>query len=215
MGKIIYNKFDKQLIANLPQVLFPGKIVSVTTESEADKAVIYLLGCSVLGVDTETKPTFRKGQNHKVSLLQVASKDICFLFRLNLIGITDSIKKLLENKVVPMIGLSWHDDILSLHKRRPFTPGYFIDLQSIVGEIGIKDLSLQKLYANIFHQKISKRQRLTNWDADILTDKQKEYAATDAWACINLYEEINRLKLTRDYQLIVVKETEPASPNHE
>lgn len=215
MGRIIYNKFDKQLIADLPQVSFPGKIISVITETEADKAVNYLLGCSVLGVDTETKPTFRKGQNHKVSLLQVAGKDICFLFRLNLIGITDSIKMLLENKKVPMIGLSWHDDILSLHKRRPFTPGYFIDLQSIVGEIGIKDLSLQKIYANIFHKKISKRQRLTNWDADILTDKQKEYAAIDAWACINLYEEINKLKSTGGYQLVVVKETEPTSLNHE
>ena len=105
-----------------------------------------------------------------------------------------------------MIGLSWHDDLLSLHKRREFTPGYFIDLQDIVGELGIKDLSLQKIYANIFHQKISKRQRLTNWDADILNDKQKEYAATDAWTCINLYEEIKRLLSTGDYDLIVSEE---------
>lgn len=206
MKKIIYSRFDKKLIPDLPQVLFPGRIISVITESEADKAVAYLLSCDILGVDTETKPTFRKGQNHRVSLLQVASKDTCFLFRLNKTGITDSIKKLLENKQVPMIGLSWHDDLLSLHKRREFTPGYFIDLQDIVGKLGIKDLSLQKIYANIFHQKISKRQRLTNWDADILNDKQKEYAATDAWTCINLYEEIKRLLSTGDYDLIVSEE---------
>lgn len=206
MKRIIYSRFDKKLIPDLPQVLFPGRIISVITESEADKAVAYLLSCDILGVDTETKPTFRKGQNHRVSLLQVASKDTCFLFRLNKTGITDSIKKLLENKQVPMIGLSWHDDLLSLHKRREFTPGYFIDLQDIVGKLGIKDLSLQKIYANIFHQKISKRQRLTNWDADILNDKQKEYAATDAWTCINLYEEIKRLLSTGDYDLIVSEE---------
>ena len=206
MKRIIYSRFDKKLIPDLPQVLFPGRIISVITESEADKAVAYLLSCDILGVDTETKPTFRKGQNHRVSLLQVASKDTCFLFRLNKTGITDSIKKLLENKQVPMIGLSWHDDLLSLHKRREFTPGYFIDLQDIVGELGIKDLSLQKIYANIFHQKISKRQRLTNWDAYILNDKQKEYAATDAWTCINLYEEIKRLLSTGDYDLIVSEE---------
>lgn len=206
MKRIIYSRFDKKLIPDLPQVLFPGRIISVITESEADKAVAYLLSCDILGVDTETKPTFRKGQNHRVSLLQVASKDTCFLFRLNKTGITDSIKKLLENKQVPMIGLSWHDDLLSLHKRREFTPGYFIDLQDIVGELGIKDLSLQKIYANIFHQKISKRQRLTNWEADILNDKQKEYAATDAWTCINLYEEIKRLLSTGDYDLIVSEE---------
>ncbi|ERK39729.1 3'-5' exonuclease [Segatella baroniae F0067] len=206
MKRIIYSRFDKKLIPDLPQVLFPGRIISVITESEADKAVAYLLSCDILGVDTETKPTFRKGQNHRVSLLQVASKDTCFLFRLNKTGITDSIKKLLENKQVPMIGLSWHDDLLSLHKRREFTPGYFIDLQDIVGKLGIKDLSLQKIYANIFHKKISKRQRLTNWDADILNDKQKEYAATDAWTCINLYEEIKRLLATGDYDLIVSEE---------
>lgn len=206
MKRIIYSRFDKKLIPDLQQVLFPGRIISVITESEADKAVAYLLSCDILGVDTETKPTFRKGQNHRVSLLQVASKDTCFLFRLNKTGITDSIKKLLENKQVPMIGLSWHDDLLSLHKRREFTPGYFIDLQDIVGKLGIKDLSLQKIYANIFHQKISKRQRLTNWDADILNDKQKEYAATDAWTCINLYEEIKRLLSTGDYDLIVSEE---------
>lgn len=206
MKRIIYSRFDKKLIPDLPQVLFPGRIISVITESEADKAVAYLLSCDILGVDTETKPTFRKGQNHRVSLLQVANKDTCFLFRLNKTGITDSIKKLLENKQVPMIGLSWHDDLLSLHKRREFTPGYFIDLQDIVGKLGIKDLSLQKIYANIFHKKISKRQRLTNWDADILNDKQKEYAATDAWTCINLYEEIKRLLATGDYDLIVSEE---------
>ena len=105
--------------------------------------------------------------------------------------------------------MSWHDDILSLHRRSEFEPGYFIDLQDIVGKIGIKDLSLQKLYANIFHQKISKRQRLTNWEARVLTDKQKQYAATDAWTCIKLYEEIRRLYKTKEYKLVVP--VEPSS----
>ena len=101
-------------------------------------------------------------------------------------------------------------NILSLHRRAEFKPGKFIDLQNIVGDIGIKDLSLQKLYANIFQQKISKRQRLTNWEADVLNSKQQQYAATDAWACINLYEEVMRLKKTGDYDLVVVPEPEPA-----
>ncbi len=177
-------------------------------DTDAKEAVDYLLSSDMLGVDTETRPTFKKGQIHKVSLLQVATKDICFLFRLNMIGINDDVKRLLENKSVPMIGLSWHDDILALHKRRAFNPGYFIDLQNIVGELGIKDLSLQKLYANIFHQKISKRQQLTNWDADVLNDKQKEYAATDAWACVMLYNEIMHLKQSGDYELVSGNENE-------
>lgn len=203
MRKIIYNKFDKKSIAQLPTVSFPGKTVVVMSESEAEKAVDFLLSQDILGVDTETRPSFKKGETHMVSLLQVSTSDVCFLFRLNHIGITPAILRLLENKAVPMVGLSLHDDMLSLHKRVAFTPGYFIDLQDLVGELGIEDLSLQKLYANLFHQKISKRQRLTNWDSDVLNDKQKAYAALDAWACINLYKEILRLKQSGDYELVI------------
>ena len=203
MRKIIYNKFDKKSIAQLPTVTFPGKTVVVMSESEAEKAVHFLLSQDILGVDTETRPSFKKGETHMVSLLQVSTSDVCFLFRLNHIGITPAILRLLENKAVPMVGLSLHDDMLSLHKRVAFTPGFFIDLQDLVGELGIEDLSLQKLYANLFHQKISKRQRLTNWDSDVLNDKQKAYAALDAWACINLYKEILRLKQSGDYELMI------------
>ena len=203
MRKIIYNKFDKKSIAQLPTVTFPGKTVVVMSESEAEKAVHFLLSQDILGVDTETRPSFKKGETHMVSLLQVSTSDVCFLFRLNHIGITPAILRLLENKAVPMVGLSLHDDMLSLHKRVAFTPGYFIDLQDLVGELGIEDLSLQKLYANLFHQKISKSQRLTNWDSDVLNDKQKAYAALDAWACINLYKEILRLKQSGDYELVI------------
>ena len=203
MRKIIYNKFDKKSIAQLPTVTFPGKTVVVMSESEAEKAVDFLLSRDILGVDTETRPSFKKGESHMVSLLQESTSDVCFLFRLNHIGITPAILRLLENKVVPMVGLSLHDDMLSLHKRVAFTPGFFIDLQDLVGELGIEDLSLQKLYANLFHQKISKRQRLTNWDSDVLNDKQKAYAALDAWACINLYKEILRLKQSGDYELVI------------
>ncbi|MES4921891.1 3'-5' exonuclease [Hoylesella timonensis] len=206
MMRILYSKFNKEAIHELPQVLFTGRIIVITSEKKAEKAVDFLLKQSILGVDTETRPVFRKGQSYKVSLLQVATHDTCFLFRLNILGITPSIKRLLENKETKMIGLSWHDDLLALHKRSDFKKGNFIDLQDIIGDLGIKDLSLQKLYANIFRQKISKRQRLTNWNNETLSEKQKQYAATDAWACIQLYEEIMRLKVSGDYQLVEVEE---------
>lgn len=201
--KTIYNRLDKEYIKDLPLVSFPGKIITVNSEREADKAVPFLLSKDILGVDTETRPSFKKGQQHKVSLLQVATEDICFLFRLNYIGMVTSVISLLSNTDVPMVGLSWHDDLAALQKRMEFTPGLFIDIQDIIGDIGIEDKSLQKLYANIFKQKISKRQRLTNWDADVLSDKQMSYAATDAWACVRLYKEILKLKETGDYSLII------------
>ena len=209
--KTIYNKFDKAKISTLPRVLFKGRIVVVLTERDADKAVRYLLSQPILGVDTETRPSFKKGQMHQVALLQVSSYDVCFLFRLNQLGLSPSVKRLLEDKQVPKIGLSLRDDLLSLHKLGDFNAGYFIDLQDHMREIGVEDLSLQKLYANFFAQKISKREQLTNWEADILQDKQKLYAATDAWSCIMLYEELQRLEQTGDYELIKVDDDETST----
>lgn len=212
--KKIYDKFDKSIINSLPLVTFPGKIIVVLNEYEAERAVEYLLTCDVLGVDTETRPAFRKGNNHKVALLQVATRKECFLFRLNHLGLPKSLLRLLSNKQVPMIGLSWHDDLMSLHRREQFEPGWFIDIQDIIGNLGIVDKSLQKLYANLFGEKISKRQRLTNWEADVLTDRQKEYAAIDAWACIKLYDEIMNLLATKEYELEVVPDEKPAADNN-
>lgn len=205
MKKQIYNKFNKNKISSLPRAVFEGRIIVVVSASEATKAVDYLLSQPILGVDTETRPSFKRGVNHKVSLLQVSSHDICFLFRINHTGMTPDIIRFLEDTKVTKIGLSLHDDMMMLKKLVDFVPGNFIDLQNCAVDLGVKDLSLQKLYANFFGQKISKGQRLTNWEADILSENQKLYAATDAWACIKLYEEIIRLKQTCDYELIEIQ----------
>lgn len=210
MKKHIVNKFNKKLLPDLPRVVFEGRIEVVFTEEVAEKAVDYLLTQSILGVDTETRPSFTKGCHYKVALLQVSTHDICFLFRMNRLKNSPAIKRLLEDTTIPKIGLSLHDDILSLHKRIAFKPGLFIDLQKEVKNIGIEDMSLAKIYANIFGQRISKREQLSNWEADVLSDKQKCYAATDAWTCINIYEEYCRLRATGDYELEIIPE--PVKP---
>ena len=194
MKKQIYNKYDKTKIPTLPRAQFEGRIHVIISRAQADKAVNYLLKQPILGFDTETRPSFSKGTFHRVALLQVATYDVCFLFRLNIIGLTPAIIRLLEDTTVTKIGLSWHDDINGLHKLGNFETGLFIDIQNHVRDIGVEDLSLQKLYANLFGQQISKSQQLTNWERDVLTDKQKMYAATDAWACIQLYKEMMRMQ---------------------
>ena len=206
MPKIIYNKYDKRLIAALPVAQFEGRIVVILTPGETEKAVNYLLSQPLLGFDTETRPSFKRGQQHKVALLQVATDDICFLFRLHHTGLTPALVRLLEDTSVKKIGLSWHDDLIMLHKLGAFNTGDFIEIQEQIRQIGITDLSLQKIYANLFGKKISKRQQMSNWEEDILSDKQKLYAATDAWACIQIYKEVVRLKETNDYQLIIQEE---------
>ena len=207
--KTIQSKFDKKLIPALEQVLFDGRIIVIDSPREAKKAVDYLLAAPILGLDTETRPVFKRGKGmNPVALLQVSTHDTCFLFRLNRIGLTDDIIRLLEDETVPVIGLSLKDDQMQLSRRRRFRFGLHYDLQDQVKEFGIKDMSLQKLYANIFHRRISKGQQLSNWEADVLTEAQKRYAATDAWACIQIYEELNRLK-TDGYKLEIIPDPVP------
>lgn len=178
---------SKEDINQLPKAEFSGRIYVILTEDEANRAVNFLLGHQVLGIDSETRPSFAKGQTHKVALLQVATDEACFLFRLNRMGLPPSLIRLLESTHVVKVGLSLKDDFLMLKKRAPFKPASCIDLQDCVTRFGIQDKSLQKIYANLFGEKISKSQQLSNWESDVLTEKQQQYAATDAWACLRIY----------------------------
>ena len=197
--RVIQAKYDKQKIQELPCVRFEGRIIVIFTERDADKAVDYLMRQPLLGIDTETRPSFQKGRTHQVALLQVATHDTCFLFRLNKIGIPDSVIRLLEDNTITKVGLSLQDDMHMLNLRRSFVPGKFVELQKEVKDIGIDDNSLQKIYANLFGGRISKNQQLSNWEADILTEAQQRYAATDAWACIKIHEEVARMKQSGDF----------------
>lgn len=181
----------KEELAELPLEEFEGRIFVVLTEKEANKAVDYLMKFKTLGFDTETRPNFKKGQRNKVALMQISTDDTCFLFRLNRIGIPDSLEKLLSSEEVKKIGLSLRDDFGALRKRSEMEPTNFVDLQKVVGNYGIDAASLQKIYAILFKKKISKGQRLTNWEADVLTDAQQKYAALDAWACLRIYNHLN------------------------
>ena len=187
----------------MPKVLFPGRIFVIYTESDAEKAVAYLKDQRIVGVDTETRPSFKRGTTHKVALLQISTQDTCFLFRLNRIGMPDSLQEFLMSDTLK-IGLSLKDDFNSLRKRQDMHPdrGNWIELQEYVGKFGIEDRSLQKIYANLFGEKISKNQRLSNWEADVLSEGQKLYAATDAWACVEIYNCLSELESTGNYELI-------------
>ena len=200
--KQLYVSTPKTIIPNLPRFTFEGRIEVIQSESEAIRAVRALRGASLLGIDTETRPSFRKGQKHKVALLQVSDRDICFLFRLNMLGFAPCLVELLSDPGITKVGLSLRDDFAMLRGRCAFTPGGCIDLQEMAKLFGIEDMSLQKLFANVFGQRISKTAQLSNWEADTLSQSQKVYAATDAYACILLYEELLSLKQSGDYTLI-------------
>ena len=205
----IKNTMRKAEIASMPKVLFEGRIFIIYTEAETDKAVEYLKTQQVVGVDTETRPSFKRGTTHKVALLQIATADTCFLFRLNRMGMPDSLLNFLMGDTLK-IGLSLKDDFMMLSRRKEVhaEEGNWIELQEYVARFGIEDRSLQKIFANLFGKKISKTQRLTNWEAETLTESQVKYAATDAWACVEIYNCLEEMERTSDYELMKVENSE-------
>lgn len=182
---------DKQVINEMPRVTFPGRIHIINAVSQVKSAVTALRTSPIVGFDTETRPCFHRGERHNVALLQLSTDSDAFLFRLNKTGIPLPLKRYLEDEECIKVGLSTTDDFHQLiHICPNLRPGGFIELQQMVKEYLICDMSLQKIYAIIFQQKISKSQQLTNWEAPELTEAQQQYAATDAWACLRIHDHL-------------------------
>ncbi|MCQ2230924.1 MAG: 3'-5' exonuclease domain-containing protein 2 [Paludibacteraceae bacterium] len=187
-------KIDKEELAQLQAAHYEGTIRVVQSDAEALKAVTFLSKQKILGFDTETKPSFAKGKSNAVCLVQLSTNDTCFLFRLRENNCLEILRPLFENENILKIGLSLKDDFRAIRKQVEFNPAGFVELQTYVKPFGIEDNSLSKIFAIIFNKRISKSQRLTNWEADFLTEKQKSYAALDAWATLRIYEELERQK---------------------
>ena len=192
---MLKSKITKEEVNLMPVVVFEGKITLVDDLSKVDLAIEELRKSPVVGIDTETKPSFKRGTYHAVSLVQLSSLDHCFLFRLNLIDFPSSLADFLADKHIQKIGLSLRDDLTGLNKLHSFKPDGFIDIQSIAQSYGIMELGLQKIYAILFGQKISKSQRLTNWENPELSEQQQRYAATDAWASLKIYLQLMNEKM--------------------
>ena len=206
MSKVreLFSSVDKSYVSTLPRFVYEGKIVVVHSLLETEHALHALYKTTnIVGIDTETRPAFRKGVHHKVALLQVSSLDICFLFRLSMIGMPPSLVAFLEDSNMLKVGLSLKDDLAQLRQRHDFSPAGFLDLQPYAKEMGISDMSLQKLYANVFRYRISKSAQCSNWEAEELSETQKRYAATDAYTCLQLYQELSALRVGKQF---VIKE---------
>ncbi|MDR2917160.1 MAG: 3'-5' exonuclease domain-containing protein 2 [Tannerella sp.] len=185
----------KDAISQLPREVFPGDIVVVGTEKGLEDALLYLSSFAEVGFDTETRPSFSKKTHYKMSLMQLSSDSKCFLIRLNKFKkMPVSLELFLKNEKVKKIGLSLRDDFHGLNGLTKISPSHFIDLQQYIVQFGIEDMSLQKIYAILFGKKISKRERLSNWEAEVLTESQQRYAALDAWSCLRIYQFLERSK---------------------
>jgi ribonuclease D len=169
---------------------FKGEIVVVDNLETYRNIFPRLLNSRALGFDTETRPSFSKGRKNKVSLIQLANDDLACLFRINKIGLPAEMIDLLANPVIIKAGVAVHDDIRFLRSVKKFSPSGFIDLQKLVKDYGIQSSGLKKLAAIVLGFRISKRQQVTDWEADHLTEAQQIYAATDAWVCHQIYNKL-------------------------
>lgn len=173
-------------VAQLEPVRFDGEIVVVETVRDLLRACEVLSAQKIIGFDTETRPSFTSGMVNKVALLQLSTDDVCFLIRLNKVPLDKALIAILQSENIAKVGAAVQNDIAALNALRHFKARGFIDLQNEVGRFGIEDRSLRKLSGIIIGKKVSKAQRLSNWEAQTLTPQQQQYAATDAWVCIEL-----------------------------
>jgi len=178
----------KEEINDLPLEAFEGEIVTIDSHEGLHDAVGYLKQFPVLGFDTETKPSFTKGNVNSVALLQLSSFEKSFLFRLNRIGLPEPIIDLLRDPEIIKVGAAIKDDIKGLQDIVDFDGNSFLELQQYVSSFGIENFSLKKLAAIVLRIRISKRQQVSNWEATELSVGQLRYAATDAWVSLEIYE---------------------------
>ena len=172
---------SKEELDDLPLKAFEGEVIVVDHAAVVKTAVAFLSTVRVVGFDTETKPSFKRGQVNQVALLQLSTDEKAFLFRINKIGLPGPLKAILADPEILKVGVAIRDDIKGLQRISPFNPGGFIELQDEVKDFGIHDFSLKKIAGIVLGMRISKSQRLSNWEADELTEAQQSYAATDAW----------------------------------
>ena len=185
---------DKATIQELPITHFEGEVIIVDHPTHVAPAIEYLSQHTILGVDTEARPSFKRGVHYPTALVQVATLERCYLFRLTHVGMPQELADIFANPNICKVGLAFKDDLTGLKRRRSFKPTNCIDLQTIVCKYGIMELGLQKIFAIIFGKKISKSQQLTNWENSYLTPEQARYASTDAWATLKIYLELQKTK---------------------
>ena len=156
----------------MPIAAFEGEVIVIDKPEQVEDAVRYRGKQKIVGVDTEARPSFQRGIHYPTALVQIASHERCYLFRLTHIGMPQELADFFANPDICKVGLAFKDDINGLRRRRNFTPANCIDIQKLVAQYGILDMGLQKLFAICFEKKISKAQQLTNWENSHLTPEQ-------------------------------------------
>ena len=188
----------KDEINRLPMKQYEGPIHLIRTPDEAEQAAETLKRETLLGFDTETRPTFRVGEYYQPSLLQLAAGSAVFIFQIKLTGLTQGLCDVLSSPGIIKTGVSIRSDVSELRKLSAFEPAGFIELATCAKQAHIQNLGLRGLAALLLGFRVSKREQTSNWAKPELTESQLRYAATDAWLGHEIYLHMNRLGLIRE-----------------
>jgi len=181
----------KQEINSLPLWRYDGPVVLLEDPAQVADAAARLAAAALIGIDTETRPAFRKGESYPVALLQMALPDIVYLLRLNQQGLPDPIRGIMEDAALMKVGIAPRDDIRELRRDFDCQPRNVVALDKVCRSRGYKVTSARKLTALILGRRISKSQQTSNWAQPVLTPAQIAYAATDAWICQEIYRHLH------------------------
>ena len=196
------NRLSKEYINSLPVIRYEGSIEIIEDNLKLDVFLSRIPDGTITGFDTETKPVFRRGQNRLPALVQIALPETVLLIKLNPLELPASLIKFFEKESVKKTGIGLRADIAKLQNISPFTARGFIDLSDIAAPKGIIQTGVRALAARYLQGRVSKAEQKSNWERKNLTDRQKNYAATDAWACALIYPKI--LSDERDYHDLII-----------
>jgi len=188
-------RISSEEVNALPMRAYEGEIILIDSLKDVEAAVLEISQYSVVGFDTESRPAFTKGESYPISLLQFATPQKAYLFRINLIGMPSQVNKLLSNPKLIKLGIALHDDVKDLRKLGVVNPSGFKDIHSLIKDKGVVNTGLRKLAAMILGFRISKSQQTSNWENEVLNERQQVYAATDAWVCLAIYDKLMELRL--------------------
>ena len=177
----------REELNELPIGGWEGETILIDIPEDVASAIQAINKETIIGIDTETRPAFKKGVVYRISLIQIATRDCVYLFRINRVGLSAGLIKVFESEEIMKVGIDLNYDINLLKHFKRFTPQNLIELNSYCKQKGFLVMGLRKLSALILGIRISKRQQTSNWEAETYTQAQIRYAATDAWACRALF----------------------------
>ena len=181
------SKLSKEDINALPLFGYSGETLVVNTPAEERVALKRLHGATILGFDTETRPSFRKGKVYNPALVQIAREDVVFLFHIKSLGLSPELAAFFSNPGILKVGVAIKDDMRALTRLLPFEPTGLVDLAQMARRNKIAQQGLRGLAAYLLGARISKGEQCSNWGKEALSPKQIAYAATDAWISLAIY----------------------------